>query len=119
MQDETRDKLIGFLSGKSIDTAEDVEAVADHLIAKGVIVPPCKVGDMVYELFDVPAFYDISELVVENVIVGINPPKCEVFCRSKKSNGRYRFCDDAFGLTLFFTKEEAEKALKERENNGC
>ena len=27
---------------------EDVEILADHLLKNGVIVPPCKVGDMVY-----------------------------------------------------------------------
>lgn len=32
-----------------------IGAIADYLIANGVIVPPCKVGDTVYEL-DVYAF---------------------------------------------------------------
>ena len=45
-----KEKLIELLSGKSIDTPADVEYVADYLIANGVIVPPCKVGDTVYVL---------------------------------------------------------------------
>ena len=28
-----------------------LENIADHLIANGVIVPPCKVGDKVWELY--------------------------------------------------------------------
>ena len=54
-----RDRLIELLSNKQqygIATEEPPEAiytienhqVADHLLANGVIVPPCNVGDMVY-----------------------------------------------------------------------
>ena len=42
--------LIELLSGKSIDTSEDVEHVADYLLKNGVTVPPVKVGTTVYEL---------------------------------------------------------------------
>ena len=42
-----RNRLIELLSGKSLDTVADVECVVDHLLANGVIVPPCKVGDKV------------------------------------------------------------------------
>ena len=28
----------------------EIEAIADHLLANGVIVPPCKVGDIVYTI---------------------------------------------------------------------
>lgn len=38
MQNKMRERLIEFLSGKSIDTTEDVEAVADFLITHGVAV---------------------------------------------------------------------------------
>lgn len=50
MQNEIREKLIEFLSGKSIDTAEDVEAVADYLIANSVTfkdVPDTNVGEWI------------------------------------------------------------------------
>ena len=43
-----RDRLIELLDGRSLDTHCDVASVADHLLANGVIVPPCKVGDTVY-----------------------------------------------------------------------
>lgn len=35
---EVREKLIGLLTGHSIDTQQDVEYVADHLIRNGVTV---------------------------------------------------------------------------------
>lgn len=91
---------------------------ADYLLANGVIVPPCNVGDTVYEFFDVRGFYDISELIVENIVVGINPSKCVLYCKSKQSNSKSMFYNDSFGKTLFFNRGEAEQALKERLNNG-
>ena len=35
---DVREKLIGLLMGHSIDTQQDVECVADHLISNGVTV---------------------------------------------------------------------------------
>ena len=77
---------------------------------------PCKVGDTVYEFFDVIGFYDITELIVENIVVGVNPSKCQVYCKSKISNSKLVFYEDSFGKTLFFTKEEAEEKLRELQN---
>ena len=42
--------LIELLSGKSIDTSEDVEYLDDYLLKNGVTVPPVKIGTTVYEL---------------------------------------------------------------------
>jgi hypothetical protein len=103
--------------GERILSRGDRENLADHLIANGVIVPPCKVGDTVYEFFDVRGFYNISELVVENIVVGINPSKCQIYCRTKMSGSKDVFYQDSFGKTLFFTKEEAEQAEKGRMQN--
>lgn len=76
----------------------------------------CKVGDTVYEFFDVRGFYDITELTVENIVVGVKPSKCQVYCKSKISNSKSVFYKDSFGKTFFFTKEEAEAKLKELQN---
>ncbi len=55
---ESRDRLVELLSSKILENLKKyniigfpsivIEELADHLIANGVIVPPCKVGDMVY-----------------------------------------------------------------------
>ena len=121
-----RERLIELLKSNLRDFQNDVAywhnehigELADALLANGVIVPPCKVGDTVYEFFDVRGFYNISELIVENVLIGINPPKCQVYCRSKTSNSKSVFCEDSFGNTFFFTKEDAERAEKERLRDG-
>lgn len=104
-----------FVNPFAYEYVDNAERFADCLLASGVIVPPCKVGDTVYEFFDVRGFYNISELIVENVLIGINPPKCQVYCRSKTSNSKSVFYEDSFGNTFFFTKEDAERAEKERE----
>ena len=48
-----RDRLAELLiNSPSLDTWEnDFEGAADYLLENGVIVPPCKVGDTVWELY--------------------------------------------------------------------
>ena len=96
---------------------QNCHILADYLLANGVIVPPCKVGDTVYEFFDVKGFYSITELIVENIVVGVNPAKGNLYCKSKQSNSKDIFYRDSFGKTVFFTREEAEKALEEMTKN--
>ena len=72
--------------------------LADLLLEHGVIVPPCKVGDTVYS---------IEMCIVDKWL-------------------KYKVCEIPFSLTLwengwediFLTHEEAERALKEREDNA-
>ena len=72
--------------------------LADYLLEHGVIVPPCKVGDTVYS---------IEMRIVDKRV-------------------KYKVCEVPFSLTLwengwediFLTREEAERALKEREDNA-
>ena len=73
---EMREKLIELLSGFSIDTAEDVEFVADYLIANGVTIPVrCK--DCTQWMYE----YDDIGLCVTDVpdIDGVQRRACD-FC---------------------------------------
>lgn len=102
--------------------------IADYLLEHGVIVLPCKVGDTVYEL-------DEDGRIVKGIVQSIR----QNLIRNKQGrwivtswlddyyvdlNGT-RFPREAhlyspfssFGETVFLTREEAEKALKEREEN--
>lgn len=97
-------KLIKQAEKEFSDTGKpflDIEKfVAEYLLANGVIVPPCKVGDTVYWLDN------------EKVKQG------EVFEISIHSDGILVHTDIQFCLEVedvFLTREEAEKALKERE----
>ena len=40
-----------YTKGVCIDFDEAVEINADYLLENGVIVPPCKVGDVVYRIY--------------------------------------------------------------------
>lgn len=72
------------------------EKLADYLLQNGVIVPPCKVGDVIYALI-----YNRKDYV---------PLKVTLLDSLVRWMG-----EGQFGRTLFTTREEAEQALKERE----
>lgn len=80
------------------------EVIADHLLANGVIVPPCKVGDTVYYSTGIHGRI-VGEATVEEIY----------FSESDFSflvNTKYT----SFVLQqheVRFTREEAEKALEE------
>ena len=77
------------------ETGSFTDYLADYLLEHGVIIPPCKVGDTVYS---------IEMRIVDKRV-------------------KYKVCEIPFSLTLwengwkdiFLTREEAERALKERE----
>ena len=81
---------------------EDAKHIADHLLANGVIVPPCKVGDTIYALQkERSGHFEGNKYVVDD-------------------EGEWEVCDKEFNLSLldavgewiFLTREEAEQALK-------
>ena len=86
---------------------------ADYLLANGVIVPPCKVGDVVY---DICTIFDESTLKPKTVI----KPRTIDFVSKVgfiiESKGLV-IGEKEFGKTVFLTKEEAEEKLKELEND--
>ena len=81
--------------------------LADYLIAHGVIVLPCKVGDKVYRPSDCLG-------VVQFVIISFNIYESEMFFTDDSENIIYL---SDIGKTVFLTHEEAEQALKECKNN--
>lgn len=138
---EIRDRLIELILQsnpiKERDLDDDwgdgeLEEIADHLLANGVIVPPCKVGDKVYVdgdtwgfdylYFDSKFIYSKHFLIGE--IVSIIKTKKQLLMKIRVSNSihtRYkhkRYTVNAIGVTVFLTKEDAEAKLKEREGNG-
>ena len=87
------------------------EHLADHLLANGVIVPPCKVGDTVYVIYNnkiIKGKVDSFDVVIEgnetSYVAGV-----KFFDQIAMVKGF------SFGLNVFLTKEEAEQALKERD----
>lgn len=81
--------------------------LADYLLANGVIVPPCKVGDVVYDL----SFGKINAYIVEtmNFKYTVNGIECEEVNGIGEHGLRFDFQN--IGKTIFLAKEEAEKSI--------
>ena len=112
-----RERLIDFMidaKRTEPETGSFTEYLADYLLEHGVTVPPCKFLSKCYVL-----------PTIDNNLTDITEMKCLGFILSQDSynanlvtekNKIYQPCFGAFGKTVFLTREEAEKALKEREN---
>lgn len=94
------------------------ERLADYLIEHGVIVPPCKVGDTVYIINRAnnpqEMIFDLIDL--RCTCVNDTDCMCGSLCNDIGHNVcQYRFKNDFsdIGKTVFLTREEAEKAIKE------
>lgn len=86
-----------------------LEECADYMLANGVIVSPCKVGDKVYYLCRDQETYEwyICEREVYSISVYENSTHIYV-------SPIISFAEIQIGVLVFLTKEEAEKALAER-----
>lgn len=90
----------------------NANVMADHLLANGVIVPPCKVGDTVYELQ--PERHRAQAYTVTTIKYNGHYWWCTWVL--KDDEGVYGnvegFSEHQIGKTVFRTREEAENALK-------
>lgn len=102
-----RDRLIELIQNAVNGCARHwAEIIADHLLANGVIVPPCKVGDTVYRIsqkFHTKVKY-IEKTTVSRIAIDKNG--IFIFCTCNPIVG----C--VFGKTVFASCDEAEKILK-------
>ena len=93
---------------------------ADYLIENGVIVPPCKVGDVVYQTV---LLKDKTGFIVERKVVGFHlgdfpdirgHKRMQYLIIHHDATNSITHIDIAqIGKTVFLTKEEAEAKLKE------
>ena len=122
---EMRDRLIGLLRQIEFDYSEECvcafedgykgapdleEFFADRLLAEGVIVPPCKVGDIVYTINRRhPKEWKVR-------FIGYNSQgEFKMHITTEKFTEMLEVWDYAIGKTVFLTREEAEKALERSE----
>jgi hypothetical protein len=98
------------------------EYTTDILLANGVIVPPCKVGQTVFfhtcvcdkegeEKFDI--------LEGELISFSLQKEGLWAYCRYKCGLTYWHLVEKDFGKTVFLTREEAEKALAERKSKDA
>ncbi|MBQ8893386.1 MAG: hypothetical protein IJ043_03145 [Clostridia bacterium] len=121
-----RDRLMDILVRHWFDGMTMGEC-ADMLLANGVIVPPCKVGDMVYVLEPCSCHHNYrtfeechhrrtnaTKWIDVVMVCNRHNNRCiKLFERPYKNEYIFKI-----GKTVFLTKEEAEAKLKEREGNG-
>ena len=79
------------------ETGSFAEYLVDYLLEHGVIVLPCKAGDTLY-----------CESAIKGHITYLKAPDLEWIFENR----------EIFGKEIFLTREEAERALRERENNA-
>lgn len=101
-----RDRLIELLEqaeGLKNNDIPSLEEKADYLLANGVIVPPCKVGDIIW---------------VYDFMWGLIPCKVDEPYHYVCGDGRGctvsgNFADKDIGEWVFLSKQDAEKRLRE------
>lgn len=86
---------------------------------EGVIVPPCKVGDLIYMPWEYGGTSGVAVLRVTYMVIVKDELRIMTDFSSDDEEyfGLYfggKFVVSDFGKTVFLTKEEAEKALADR-----
>ena len=115
-----REKLIEILEDVAHENGgmPTFSDIADYLLANGIIVPTCKVGDVVYQVDTLFEEITITKLKVAELTIDNKGIKTLYGVTSRGSV--YSF-DRKYNLNnIRFTKEEAEAELKKRGNeNAC
>lgn len=114
-----RDRLIELIS--QVQYMGGLEGrLADYLLENGVVVLPCNVGDKVFFVHDTCDENGIEGYTIsEGEVHGISKDKNAIWVFCRYNNGlTYYHTVNEFGEDVFFMKMGAEKALKERSENG-
>ena len=118
-------KGVGYYFTESTEPPIE-EYLADYLLANGVIVPPCKVGDTMWVVWSYTKSQKQKVYPAKVYALRYDDKKnsmrvcVEGTFKMDKYDGYYyrdyrgTFSWQNVGKTVFLTKEEAEKALAER-----
>ena len=104
----------------------EAETIADYLLENGVIVPPVSLGDKIYEIIspkDREPYFITATVCAVHIADGSRNScqhKRESYIVAECSGTKYvhKYPISKFGKSVFLTREEAEKALKESEDNA-
>ena len=105
-----RERLIELME-QATNGSCHVEDVTDYLLENGVVVPPCKVGDTVYEVTSTVA-NDMKESKVVAIVIaqdGTIGVKTDYSFPITREVGRM----------VHLTKEEAQRALRKEDKGRC
>ena len=115
--------------GNSVHYVENIEEICKDFKDRSRFVElPCKVGDTVYAYWDMDNpcsnyLHVIEDFIIDLVILVDRKNSVIGFRAGRTCEQNGRKCDIEFdlkdiGKTVCLTREEAERALKERENNA-
>ena len=109
-----KDRLVELINSyPCMSTAEDCfmesisDDLADYLIANGVVVPTCKIADRIYQIDGIRIYTSSIHEITYTASKTIYVTESIVFDET------------AIGKSVFFNREDAEKALKERGEGEC
>ena len=90
-----------------------LNCIVDELLANGVIVPPCKVGDKTFLLLEkTSGGYDIVESKCVKIYENAFNRVYSMALACAEIGNTLEFYLNDFGRWVFLTKEEAEERLK-------
>lgn len=106
---ESRERLITIVS-QTIGVGDRTDRIVDHLLANGVILPPCKVGDVVWSVCadDIVRPWKVKFRTYDD------REGWWIFLDWEGEDRHAKCIGDYFREKYFLAKEEAEKALAER-----
>ena len=107
-----RDKLIELIQTAVGGCAKHwAEIIADHLLKNGVIVPPCYIGQ---DIWQIKEYYN-GRIEIRKGKVSMLLQKADKTwkIRITVKSSVWDFSPSEIGKRYFFSKEEAEKALAE------
>ena len=116
-------KIIEECSSKGYDDLhfkEDREYVANAIVENGNLISlPCNVGDKVYGINKNRYGFFIDELIIDNINIAkykhdFNEIRIDIYIAERDEE--HTISGTSFGETVFLTKAEAEKRLKEIQN---
>lgn len=116
-----RDRLVELLKNSpylDVCYGDDrtYEKAADHLLSNGIFVPPCKVGDTLFFIYNSPYANkpDLTPRIYKTDDWYFDIDKKGISIRTRDVHGYMGKYHYYLGETVFLTSEEAETALKER-----
>lgn len=95
-----------------------LEFVAQYLLANGVILPPCKIGDTVYYIHEELTMDGVKTVISTRKITGYGGNGLNPVWMVSAVPYELRFHPSEFGRTVFLTREEAEAELERRRKEG-
>ena len=122
---DERERLLELLARKynhfcdqcGINKQSDyIQDLADYLLENGVIVPPCKVGDTLFFIYNSPYANkpDLTPRIYKTDDWYFDIDKKGISIRTRDVHGYMGKYHYYLGKTVFLTREEVETALKER-----